>query len=55
LELRFNPAFAMRSIQQLPRPRAGTRLADGTGVIVERFELVAWASSPEQLIDKLAQ
>lgn len=29
-------------------------LADGSGLFVERFELLAWASTSEQLIDKLS-
>lgn len=29
-------------------------LSDGKGVFVERFELLAWAATSEQLIDKLS-
>jgi hypothetical protein len=29
-------------------------LPDGRGLIVERFELVAWASTEQVLIDKLS-
>jgi hypothetical protein len=28
-------------------------LSDGSGLLIERFELLAWASTSEQLIDKL--
>jgi hypothetical protein len=27
---------------------------DGSGLLIERFELLAWAESAERLIDKLA-
>jgi len=29
-------------------------LADGSGILIERFELLAWAESADALIDKLA-
>jgi hypothetical protein len=29
-------------------------MPDGSGVMIERFELIAWASTSDALIDKLA-
>jgi hypothetical protein len=29
-------------------------LSDGSGLLIERFELLAWASTSEQLIEKLS-
>jgi hypothetical protein len=43
--MRWQAGRAVADIVELP---------NGTGLLIERFELLCWASTSEQLIDKLS-